>query len=307
MRRERRGDRRAAAWPPAGERGGSPLGDLVLARGGGEAQRRLAGRAGSAHRVHGRRLPPSRGLARARPGRGPQALRSGDPGKHPAGPGGVAGMGLVAVGHEPDDRAAAPVGPDLQHALPARAARARGRFRRGGPDGRSGRTPTCSSGCAGRAPTYVGAPEVLTYHAVEDRTLLDRLRWILRWQELPELFGRHPAPQALRAARSLLEVDPSDAPVGRRRDRAGRARGATRAGRSSCCHGQRPPGPFTADMAAESLARWSSCRGVRRSMRRRSPSWHGAASDTGPCSCEDRAARAGRLAGGPRRKRALPA
>ena len=39
---------------------------------------------------------------------------------------------------------------------------------------------------------YIGAPEVLTYHAVEDRTLLDRLRWIRRWQELPELFARHP-------------------------------------------------------------------------------------------------------------------
>jgi len=39
---------------------------------------------------------------------------------------------------------------------------------------------------------YVGVAEVLTYHAVEDRTLLGRLRWIVRWQELPELFGRHP-------------------------------------------------------------------------------------------------------------------
>lgn len=39
---------------------------------------------------------------------------------------------------------------------------------------------------------HVGAPEVLTYHAVEARTLLGRLRFAARWGDLAELVRRHP-------------------------------------------------------------------------------------------------------------------
>lgn len=39
---------------------------------------------------------------------------------------------------------------------------------------------------------HVGAPEVLTYHAVEARTLLGRIRLAGRWGDLPELVRRHP-------------------------------------------------------------------------------------------------------------------
>ena len=39
---------------------------------------------------------------------------------------------------------------------------------------------------------YVGDVEMLTYHAVADRTLIGRLRWIRRWEGLPELVRRHP-------------------------------------------------------------------------------------------------------------------
>ena len=39
---------------------------------------------------------------------------------------------------------------------------------------------------------YVGAPEMLTYHAVEARTLLGRMRFAARWGGLAELVRRHP-------------------------------------------------------------------------------------------------------------------
>lgn len=39
---------------------------------------------------------------------------------------------------------------------------------------------------------YVGVPEMLTYHAVEPRTLLARLRFAARWGDLAELVRRHP-------------------------------------------------------------------------------------------------------------------
>lgn len=39
---------------------------------------------------------------------------------------------------------------------------------------------------------YVGVPEVLTYHAVEARTLPSRLRFAARWGGLAELMRRHP-------------------------------------------------------------------------------------------------------------------
>ena len=39
---------------------------------------------------------------------------------------------------------------------------------------------------------YVGAPEVLTYHAVATPTLLGRLRTLGRWGDLPGLMKRHP-------------------------------------------------------------------------------------------------------------------
>jgi GT2 family glycosyltransferase len=39
---------------------------------------------------------------------------------------------------------------------------------------------------------YVGAPEVLTYHAVEPRSLPAHLRAAWRWQDLPALVKRNP-------------------------------------------------------------------------------------------------------------------
>ncbi|HEX6391289.1 MAG TPA: glycosyltransferase [Solirubrobacteraceae bacterium] len=39
---------------------------------------------------------------------------------------------------------------------------------------------------------YVGAPEVLTYHAVEPASLVVRAREVWRWQHLPYLARRHP-------------------------------------------------------------------------------------------------------------------
>ena len=39
---------------------------------------------------------------------------------------------------------------------------------------------------------YRAAPEMLTYHAVVETTLLKRLRGIWRWQDLPLLIKRHP-------------------------------------------------------------------------------------------------------------------
>ena len=40
--------------------------------------------------------------------------------------------------------------------------------------------------------TYVGAPEVLTYHAVDVPTILGRLRSLPRWADIPKLVKRHP-------------------------------------------------------------------------------------------------------------------
>lgn len=40
---------------------------------------------------------------------------------------------------------------------------------------------------------YLGAPEVLTYHAVATPTLRGTLRTVPRWSDLPELLKRHPA------------------------------------------------------------------------------------------------------------------
>jgi GT2 family glycosyltransferase len=39
---------------------------------------------------------------------------------------------------------------------------------------------------------YVGAPEVLTYHAVEPASLLGRMRDVWRWQHIPFVAKRHP-------------------------------------------------------------------------------------------------------------------
>jgi glycosyltransferase involved in cell wall biosynthesis len=39
---------------------------------------------------------------------------------------------------------------------------------------------------------YVGAPEVLTWHAVDAPTLLGRLRSLPRWRDMPALVRRHP-------------------------------------------------------------------------------------------------------------------
>jgi glycosyltransferase involved in cell wall biosynthesis len=39
---------------------------------------------------------------------------------------------------------------------------------------------------------YVGAREVVTYHAVIELSLLDRLRGVWRWRDLPLLIRRHP-------------------------------------------------------------------------------------------------------------------
>jgi glycosyltransferase involved in cell wall biosynthesis len=40
---------------------------------------------------------------------------------------------------------------------------------------------------------YVGAPEVLNWHAVSNPTLVGRLKGAWRWRHLPELVRRHPA------------------------------------------------------------------------------------------------------------------
>lgn len=39
---------------------------------------------------------------------------------------------------------------------------------------------------------YVGAPEVVTYHAVEPATVLTRMREVWRWQHIPYVAKRHP-------------------------------------------------------------------------------------------------------------------
>jgi len=43
---------------------------------------------------------------------------------------------------------------------------------------------------------YVGAPEVLTYHAVEDATLRARVKEVWRWQHLPYVPKHHPEVRA---------------------------------------------------------------------------------------------------------------
>ena len=78
----------------------------------------------------------------------------------------------------------------LQHRLPARAARAAGRVRRGRCT--PARTPTSRCAPAPSARRYVGAPEVLTHHAVVETTLVKRLRGIWRWQDLPRLVQAPP-------------------------------------------------------------------------------------------------------------------
>jgi glycosyltransferase involved in cell wall biosynthesis len=47
--------------------------------------------------------------------------------------------------------------------------------------------------CKALGAELVGAPEVLTYHAIVETTFLRRLRGIWRWQDLPILLKRHPA------------------------------------------------------------------------------------------------------------------
>ncbi len=39
---------------------------------------------------------------------------------------------------------------------------------------------------------WVGAPEVVTYHAVHEQTLWQRVRWSFRWRSLPQLVKTHP-------------------------------------------------------------------------------------------------------------------
>jgi GT2 family glycosyltransferase len=46
--------------------------------------------------------------------------------------------------------------------------------------------------CREAGTPYVGAPEMLTYHAIIETGLLKRLRGIWRWQDLPILIKRHP-------------------------------------------------------------------------------------------------------------------
>ena len=46
--------------------------------------------------------------------------------------------------------------------------------------------------CRALGADYVGAPEVVTFHAVEEKSLLGILRGLMRWHELPWLVKRHP-------------------------------------------------------------------------------------------------------------------
>ncbi len=127
-----------------------------------------------------------------------------------------------------------------------------------------------------RGAPYVGAPDALTYHAVDTFSLLGAVRFNKRWETLPLVFKRHPqlreqleygvfwkrrarvpargdrgrrAPQAraaarpargsLRAARAAPPRLPSDGPAAGRR-RAGRAGGGRRLGDVDDGEGQRP-------------------------------------------------------------------
>jgi hypothetical protein len=40
--------------------------------------------------------------------------------------------------------------------------------------------------------TYIGDASMLTYHAIEDLTLLERIRDARRWHDLPQLYKRNP-------------------------------------------------------------------------------------------------------------------
>lgn len=46
--------------------------------------------------------------------------------------------------------------------------------------------------CRKAGAAYLGAPEVITFHAVEERSLAGTIRGRLRWQELPWVVKRHP-------------------------------------------------------------------------------------------------------------------
>lgn len=46
--------------------------------------------------------------------------------------------------------------------------------------------------CQQAGAEYVGAPEVITFHAVDEKTLLEVLRGVQRWHELPWVIKRHP-------------------------------------------------------------------------------------------------------------------
>jgi GT2 family glycosyltransferase len=46
--------------------------------------------------------------------------------------------------------------------------------------------------CREAGAEYVGAPEMLTYHAIIETGLVKRMRGIWRWQDLPVLIKRHP-------------------------------------------------------------------------------------------------------------------
>ena len=168
----------------------------------GQAQRGLARRAGAARRCSptttaGR--PPdwlANALAAASSdtrARSSRARRAPDPDE------------LAVKHHAPHARsqevdAADAVGPDLQHRLPARAARARSAASTRRCRWPPARTPTWRSARRRSGAPLVAAPEVLTYHAVEAVTLPARLRETWRWQHLALLVRAPPAAARAHAA-----------------------------------------------------------------------------------------------------------
>ena len=99
-----------------------------------QSQRRLARRASADRRLHRRRLPPAARVAGQRAARRGAPPRRHRPGRHPARPR-RAPPALRARPPQAEHRAAHGLGPDLQHRLPARRARAAERLRRAPPRG----------------------------------------------------------------------------------------------------------------------------------------------------------------------------
>ena len=85
---------------------------------------------------------------------------------------------------------AGPARPDLQHPLPAREAEEVGGFDESIET--AGEDLDLAARLWERGVPYVGAPDALTYHAVDAFSLLGAVRFNERWVTLPLVFKRHP-------------------------------------------------------------------------------------------------------------------